>query len=153
MEEIDVLPANSRFLDYLRGGVSWVLICTKKGVPTVDQSTCTGCGLCIKACPDGVLALENGKPKAGEGVFMGCIACGHCVAACPTGSVTVTGRGMTRDDAFVLPPAFQRATADQLDGPWAKTLAATYCRITACEVTFLMPCGENHPERNTRLSH
>ena len=46
---------------------------------------------------------------------MGCIACGHCVAVCPTGSITVAGRGMTPDDAFELPPASHRATADQLD--------------------------------------
>ncbi len=88
----------------------------EKGVPTVvDKSSCTGCGQCVKVCPDGVLTLQDGKSKAGEGMFVGCIACGHCVAACPTGSITVAGRGMTPDDVFELPPAFQRATADQLD--------------------------------------
>ncbi len=87
----------------------------EKGVPTVDQSICTDCGLCVQACADGVLTLESGKVRVGKGVFVGCIACGHCVAACPTGSITVAGRGMMRDDAFELPPALPRATADQLD--------------------------------------
>jgi ferredoxin len=87
----------------------------EKGIPAVDQTTCTGCGLCAKVCPDGVLTLENSKAMAGKGLFLGCIACGQCVAICPTGSISVTGRGMTADDAFELPPAFQRATADQLD--------------------------------------
>jgi ferredoxin len=86
-----------------------------KGIPTIDESTCTGCGLCVKACPDGVLVLQDGRPKAGAGELLGCIACGHCVCICPTGSITVAGRGMTLDDAFKLPPAFQRATSDQLD--------------------------------------
>jgi ferredoxin len=86
----------------------------EKGVPTVDRASCTGCGLCVKACPDEVLTLENKKAKAGRGKFMGCIACGQCVAVCPTGSVTVTGRDMRADDAFELPPAAQLATADQL---------------------------------------
>jgi formate hydrogenlyase subunit 6/NADH:ubiquinone oxidoreductase subunit I len=87
----------------------------QKGHPTVDRSTCTGCGQCVKICPDGVLVLEGGKPKAGGGWFTGCIACGHCIAVCPTGSITVAGRGMTADDAFELPPSSQRATTDQLD--------------------------------------
>ena len=87
----------------------------EKGVPTVNRATCTACGLCVKICPDGVLVIENGKPKAGAGWFTGCIACGHCIAACPTGSIAVSGRGMAPNDAFELPPASQRATADQLD--------------------------------------
>jgi ferredoxin len=87
----------------------------EKGVPTIDQTTCTACGLCVKICPESVLAMENGKPNAGAGMFMGCIACGHCMAACPTGSITVRGRGMSRGDAFELPAAAQRATAEQLD--------------------------------------
>jgi ferredoxin len=87
----------------------------EKGVPTIDESSCTGCGQCVKACPDGVLALHEGKSKAGPGEFAGCIACGHCVCVCPTGSIVVAGRGMTVDDGFELPPAFQRATTDQLD--------------------------------------
>jgi ferredoxin len=86
-----------------------------KGVPAIDGATCTGCGLCVKACPDGVLTLHDGRPHAGPGEFLGCIACGHCVCVCPTGSITVAGRGMTADDAFELPQALRRATADQLD--------------------------------------
>jgi len=87
----------------------------EKGVPTVDDATCTGCGQCVKVCPDGVLVLEKGKPKGSNGWFTGCIACGHCTAVCPTGSISVAGRGMTADDVFELPPASQRAGADQLD--------------------------------------
>jgi ferredoxin len=104
----------------------------EKGVPTVDPSTCTSCGLCIKACTDGVLTLEDGKVTVGEGIFVGCIACGHCVAVCPSGSITVAGRGMTPDDGFELPPAFQRATADQLDALLAARRSIR--RFTAREV-------------------
>lgn len=87
----------------------------EKGVPTVNESTCTGCGLCVTACPDGVFVLNEGKIEVGTGEFIGCIACGHCVAACPSDSITVVGRGMTPNDAIELPPAFHRATADQLE--------------------------------------
>ncbi len=88
---------------------------SEKGVPVVNETTCTGCGACVAICPDRVLRLENGKARAGGGLFMGCIACGHCAAVCPTQSIAVAGRGMRADDAIELPPASQRATADQLD--------------------------------------
>ena len=87
----------------------------EKGIPTINHVTCTGCGLCIETCGSQVLVLEDGKVRAGDGIFLGCCACGHCTAVCPTGSITVTGRGMTSEDSCVLPPAFHRASADQLE--------------------------------------
>jgi formate hydrogenlyase subunit 6/NADH:ubiquinone oxidoreductase subunit I len=87
----------------------------EKGLPVVNVETCTGCGLCAAACPDGMFQLVDGKPSVGNGFFTGCIACGHCVATCPTHSITVSGRGMTVDDAMELPAAVHRATADQLE--------------------------------------
>jgi ferredoxin len=87
----------------------------EKACPVIDSITCTRCGACVKACPDRVLTLQDGRPASGPGEFLGCIACGHCICVCPTGSITVSGRGMRPNDVFELPPAFQRATADQLD--------------------------------------
>jgi nitroreductase/NAD-dependent dihydropyrimidine dehydrogenase PreA subunit len=87
----------------------------EKSVPVIDFATCTGCGRCVQVCGDQVLELEDGKPKAGDGVFLGCIGCGQCVAACSTGSIRVSGRGMTPDDRIELAPNFHRATADQFE--------------------------------------
>ena len=42
----------------------------EKGVPTIDDATCTGCGQCVEICGDRVLALKNGKARAGDGVFI-----------------------------------------------------------------------------------
>lgn len=85
----------------------------EKGRPTVEQATCTGCGLCVEACTDRIYTLENGKAKPGRGEFLGCIACGQCAAVCPTQSITVGGRGMTPDD-LVERPAAEPPTAEQL---------------------------------------
>jgi ferredoxin len=86
-----------------------------RGAPRVDEQTCAGCGQCVRTCPDEVLSLENGKPRAGRGTFLGCIACGHCMAVCPTQSIGVSGRGMRPDDRMELPAAQRRATAAQLE--------------------------------------
>jgi nitroreductase/NAD-dependent dihydropyrimidine dehydrogenase PreA subunit len=85
------------------------------GTPHVNSATCNGCGQCVAICPDEVLALRDGKPRAGSGLFLGCIACGHCMAVCPTGSIQVTGRRMTGEDRIPLRPAEIRATAEQFE--------------------------------------
>lgn len=71
-----------------------------KGSPSIEFERCTGCGACAAVCPDGVLALKDGKALAGEGIFLGCIACGHCVAICPENCISVEGRGMRPDDGI-----------------------------------------------------
>ncbi|MGA2065225.1 MAG: nitroreductase family protein [Thermoguttaceae bacterium] len=85
------------------------------GLPTIDAAACTGCGQCVRTCPDEVLVRENGKVTVGHGLLVGCIACGHCMAVCPSGAIRVSGRGMRPDDRIELPPADRRATADQLE--------------------------------------
>ncbi len=46
---------------------------------------CNRCGLCVRACPYGVLGYdENGAPSA---LSDNCIRCGHCTAVCPKGAL------------------------------------------------------------------
>jgi len=67
------------------------------GLPVVDHDQCTGCGLCLTACPRRIIQI---LPKGKEGHLVlcsshergksvsaacevGCIACKACVKACP----------------------------------------------------------------------
>jgi len=69
--------------------------------PNIDPEKCTGCGLCLKVCPDQTLSLLNGKAiVSGER----CLACAHCRAICPTQAITVSS---LEHDLF-----FQTFTAD-----------------------------------------
>jgi len=74
-----------------------------KGVSVVDQTKCTSCGMCIKACPKKIIELvsadskahvlcmstERGK-KVSENCKIGCIACRLCVKACKYDAVIFT---------------------------------------------------------------
>jgi NADP-reducing hydrogenase subunit HndC len=55
---------------------------------TIDPEVCVGCGLCAKACPQGAIVGERGKPHRISVEI--CIRCGACAAACPKGAIKIT---------------------------------------------------------------
>jgi len=61
----------------------------------IKEDTCKGCGLCIKACPKGILALSGDKLNA-RGYHpitvtdeSKCIGCASCARMCPDVVFTV----------------------------------------------------------------
>jgi nitroreductase/NAD-dependent dihydropyrimidine dehydrogenase PreA subunit len=55
---------------------------------TIDQQKCTRCGLCTKACPVGIIVLQDEFPSTVAKIEKGCITCGHCVAVCPSAALS-----------------------------------------------------------------
>ena len=55
--------------------------------PEIDTDECSGCGICIDACPQDVLDI------VGESAAVvnedACIECGNCVEECPMGAITL----------------------------------------------------------------
>jgi len=56
-----------------------------KEAPAIDRERCTGCGLCVTACPAYTLSLVEGKAAV---TGHKCIGCAHCAAICPEEAVS-----------------------------------------------------------------
>jgi ferredoxin len=52
-----------------------------------DPENCTGCGVCVEVCPQGVLARKNGKIMVTN--RDACMECGACRKNCIYGAISV----------------------------------------------------------------
>jgi heterodisulfide reductase subunit A-like polyferredoxin len=68
-------------------------------VASVDETLCSGCGVCEVLCPYGAIAVnrEKGVSAVNEAL---CKGCGTCCAACPSGAVQQ--RGFTRKEISAM---------------------------------------------------
>ena len=64
---------------------------------TINENLCKGCGLCVRACPKGVLALAKDKLHA-KGYHPSvvanpeaCIGCASCARTCPDVVISIVG--------------------------------------------------------------
>lgn len=64
-----------------------------KGRITVNEAFCKSCGLCVNACPKGVLRISDHLNARGyrpsEQFKEGCIACQMCAMSCPDACIEV----------------------------------------------------------------
>jgi len=55
--------------------------------PRIDALTCIGCGSCVRACPEDVLGIVEGRAAIVNGAR--CVSHGVCLEACPVGAITL----------------------------------------------------------------
>ena len=53
----------------------------------LDETLCSGCGMCINVCPHSVFERKNGGVAIVS--LTSCMECGACQKNCPTGAVQV----------------------------------------------------------------
>lgn len=67
----------------------------------IDEEKCNGCGICVNACHEGALTIENGKAKLIRDDY--CDGLGNCLPACPMNAISFIEReALPYDEAAVL---------------------------------------------------
>ena len=65
-----------------------------RGTVLIDEERCKGCGLCIAACPQHVLALSGRLNHSSYDVVavekpQSCMGCAFCALTCPDVAIAV----------------------------------------------------------------
>lgn len=60
---------------------------------------CTGCGMCMKCCPEEAISLKEGKALINRSV---CCKCGKCEEVCNNNAVKVSGETISCDELFQI---------------------------------------------------
>lgn len=58
----------------------------ERPVPIIDAARCTGCGLCVRACPTQALLMKDGLALVANSEA--CAYTGHCERICPEHAIS-----------------------------------------------------------------
>jgi Pyruvate/2-oxoacid:ferredoxin oxidoreductase delta subunit len=79
----------------------------------IDEQKCNGCGQCIVNCPEGALAIVDGKARVVKESY--CDGLGACIGTCPVDAITLEQRDADPFDEAAGSPSQLRQWPIQLE--------------------------------------
>ena len=111
----------------------------KREIIKIDEEKCTGCGLCIPACPEGALQIIDGKAKLVSETL--CDGFGNCVGSCPQDAITIIKREADEFDE-ADPTVDSSYWTPQRRAALVKELLAGNMTTAAAASEYRLPKGE-----------
>ena len=97
---------------------------------TIDKTKCNGCGLCVKACHEGAMALIDGKAELVKPSL--CDGLGDCLPACPQNAIAFTDKDVVRRPGLMADPGYQWPIQMGLLSPMMDRLNGTLVIAADC---------------------
>lgn len=96
----------------------------------IDKEKCNGCGLCVKACHEGAMALVDGKAELVKPNL--CDGLGDCLPACPQNAISFVNRESVPMPGLMADPGYQWPIQLGLVSPMMDRLNGTLVIAADC---------------------